>query len=80
MLETTHLKEQKEIFFVILDSDALIEPNYLSEVYKGIHEEHLDLFGGPDKEHESFTPIQKAISFSMTSFFTTEVLEAKLKI
>lgn len=61
----------KSDFFVILDSDALIEPTYLTEVYKGIQEEHLDLFGGPDKEHKSFTPIQKAISFSMTSFFTT---------
>ena len=66
-------------FFVILDSDALLEPNYLSEVNKGIHEEQLDLFGGPDKEHESFTPIQKAISFSMTSFFTTGGIRGKSK-
>ena len=28
-------------------------------------------FGGPDATHPSFTPIQKAISYSMTSFFTT---------
>jgi glycosyltransferase involved in cell wall biosynthesis len=66
-------------FFVILDSDALIEPTYLTEVYKGIQEEQLDLFGGPDKEHESFTPIQKAISFSMTSFFTTGGIRGKSK-
>lgn len=66
-------------FFVILDSDALIEPTYLNEVYKGIQEEHLDLFGGPDKEHKSFSPIQKAISFSMTSFFTTGGIRGKSK-
>ena len=66
-------------FFVILDSDALIEPTYLTEVYKGIQEEQLDLFGGPDKEHESFTPIQKAISFSMTSFFTTGGIRGQAK-
>ena len=28
-------------------------------------------FGGPDAAHDSFTPVQKAISYSMTSFFTT---------
>ena len=28
-------------------------------------------FGGPDAAHPSFTPVQKAISYSMTSFFTT---------
>jgi glycosyltransferase involved in cell wall biosynthesis len=66
-------------FFIILDSDALIEPSYLTEVYKGIQEEQLDLFGGPDREHVSFTPIQKAISYSMTSFFTTGGIRGKAK-
>ena len=31
----------------------------------------LAAFGGPDAAHPSFTPTQKAISYSMTSFFTT---------
>ena len=31
----------------------------------------IDAWGGPDAAHDSFTPIQKAISYSMTSFFTT---------
>ncbi len=31
----------------------------------------LACFGGPDAAHPSFTPVQKAISYSMTSFFTT---------
>jgi glycosyltransferase involved in cell wall biosynthesis len=66
-------------FFIILDSDALIEPTYLTEVYKGIQEDQLDLFGGPDREHVSFTPIQKAISYSMTSFFTTGGIRGKAK-
>ena len=30
-----------------------------------------DAFGGPDRAHPSFTDTQKAISYSMTSFFTT---------
>ncbi len=66
-------------FFIILDSDALIEPTYLEEVEKGIREKNLDLFGGPDKDHPSFTPIQKAISFSMTSLFTTGGIRGKEK-
>lgn len=66
-------------FFIILDSDALIEPDYLSVVNRGIKEGHLDLFGGPDKDHPSFSPIQKAISFSMTSVFTTGGIRGKAK-
>ena len=66
-------------FFVILDSDALIEPNYLAEVKKGIEHQQLDLFGGPDKDHKSFTATQKAISFAMTSLFTTGGIRGKAK-
>lgn len=66
-------------FFIILDSDALIEPTYLEEVKKGIENQQLDLFGGPDKDHVSFTATQKAISFAMTSLFTTGGIRGKAK-
>lgn len=66
-------------FFILLDSDSLIDSNYLSEVNSGLIESKLDLFGGPDKEHKSFTPLQKAISYSMTSFFTTGGIRGKSK-
>ncbi len=66
-------------FFIILDSDALLEPTYLIEVDKAIKADHLDLFGGPDKDHPSFSPIQKAISYSMTSFLTTGGIRGKEK-
>jgi glycosyltransferase involved in cell wall biosynthesis len=66
-------------YFIILDSDALLEPTYLTEVDKAIKAESLDLFGGPDQDHPSFTPIQKAISYSMTSFFTTGGIRGKEK-
>jgi len=66
-------------FFIILDSDALLEPNYLNEVDKAIKADYLDLFGGPDKDHPSFSPIQKAISYSMTSFLTTGGIRGKEK-
>lgn len=64
-------------FLIILDSDALIEPNYLEAVKRGIESNQLDLFGGPDKDHPSFTPTQKAISFAMTSLFTTGGIRGK---
>ncbi len=58
-------------YFIIFDSDCLIPENYLSIVNDEILKEQLDAFGGPDAAHHSFTPIQKAISYSMTSPLTT---------
>jgi len=58
-------------YLLILDSDVVLPPTYLSEVEKELAGEPCDAFGGPDRAHESFTPIQKAISYAMTSFFTT---------
>src|SRR5690606_36602594 len=58
-------------YFIVFDSDCLIPQNYLSIVEETISKEDLEAFGGPDAAHSSFTPIQKAISYSMTSPFTT---------
>jgi glycosyltransferase involved in cell wall biosynthesis len=72
-------QKAKGDFFIILDSDALIESNYLQEVFDGVRSDKLDLFGGPDKDHKSFTSVQKAISFAMTSLFTTGGIRGKEK-
>ena len=58
-------------YFVVFDSDCLIPPDYLIKVKSFLDRTPLDAYGGPDAAHESFTPIQKAISYSMTSPFTT---------
>ena len=58
-------------YFIIFDSDCIIPPNYLTEVEKALAENYTDAFGGADAAHESFTTIQKAINYSMTSFLTT---------
>jgi glycosyltransferase involved in cell wall biosynthesis len=58
-------------YFVIFDSDCLIPKNYLEIVKNYLYEHRLDAYGGPDAAHSSFTPVQKAISYSMTSPFTT---------
>ncbi|MBG6236308.1 glycosyltransferase involved in cell wall biosynthesis [Pedobacter sp. CAN_A7] len=64
-------KEAKGDYFVIFDSDCLIPEDYLETVKDYLFEHQLDAYGGPDAAHESFTPIQKAISYAMTSPFTT---------
>lgn len=58
-------------YLLILDSDCVLPDGYLEAVDKELQREPADAFGGPDCAHPSFTPIQKAISYSMTSFFTT---------
>ena len=58
-------------YFVIFDSDAIIPPHYFQSVENYLNTSYVDAFGGPDAAHESFSPIQKAISYSMTSLFTT---------
>lgn len=58
-------------FFIVFDSDVLLPEHYLEAVNRSIEVNGWDAFGGPDRSHESFTPIQKAISYAMTSPFTT---------
>ena len=58
-------------YFVIFDSDCLIPPDYLEIVKDYLYDHDLDAYGGPDAAHDSFTPVQKAISYGMTSVFTT---------
>lgn len=58
-------------YLIFLDSDCIIPSNYLNLIDKALAERDLDLFGGPDAAHPNFTALQKAISYSMTSLFTT---------
>jgi glycosyltransferase involved in cell wall biosynthesis len=58
-------------YFIIFDSDCIIPKQYLTEVDKALKENYVDCFGGPDKALDSFSDIQKAINFAMTSFLTT---------
>ena len=58
-------------YMLILDSDCIIPENYLKEVETELQREKADAFGGPDRAHESFSDVQKAINYAMTSFFTT---------
>lgn len=59
-------------YFVVFDSDCLIPSHYFNAINEKIELLNgIDCWGGPDRAHNSFTPIQKAINYSMTSLFTT---------
>jgi glycosyltransferase involved in cell wall biosynthesis len=59
-------------YFIVLDSDCIIPPDYIENILQEINADpKVDAFGGPDRALDSFTPVQKAINYAMTSFFTT---------
>ena len=64
-------QQAKGDYFIVFDSDCLLPESYLQNVENSLSKEPLDAFGGPDKADQSFTIIQKAINYSMTSIFTT---------
>jgi len=64
-------------YFIILDSDVIVPIHYLSEVKQVLAENFTDAFGGPDKAHKSFTVLQKAINYAMTSVLTTGGIRGK---
>ncbi|QNM86047.1 glycosyltransferase [Polaribacter pectinis] len=66
-------------YFIILDSDVIVPTQYLSEVKKALEINYTDAFGGPDAAHKSFTSLQKAINYSMTSVLTTGGIRGKKK-
>ena len=65
------MQHAKGNYYIILDSDCLLPSHYLQEVEASLKLNYVDCFGGPDKAHHSFTNLQKAIDFSMTSVITT---------
>lgn len=58
-------------YFLVFDSDCIIPEHYLDAVNNALQKNYLDAYGGPDRAHPDFNDTQKAISYSMTSFFTT---------
>ncbi|PSR05464.1 MAG: glycosyltransferase [Bacteroidetes bacterium SW_11_45_7] len=66
-------------YFIIFDSDCIIPPHYLQTVKDQLEQEWLDAYGGPDASHEAFTPMQRAIGYSMTSLFTTGGIRGQKK-
>ncbi|MCZ4320091.1 glycosyltransferase [Aequorivita viscosa] len=73
------MKRAKGNYFIILDSDCLLPSHYLTTVETFLQSNFYHCFGGADAAHESFTPLQKAINYTMTSFFTTGGIRGNIK-
>ena len=65
------MERAKGNYFIVLDSDCIIPPQYLEAVEKSLNEEFVHCYGGPDAAHKSFSSVQKAINYAMTSVLTT---------
>lgn len=65
------MQRAKGDYFIILDSDCILPPEYLVMVAASLKDDYVDCFGGPDAALPSFSNVQKAINFTMTSFLTT---------
>lgn len=65
------MEKAKGNYFIILDSDCIIPSDYLTIVQRSLKEDYVHCYGGPDAAHQSFSIVQKAINYSMTSFLTT---------
>jgi glycosyltransferase involved in cell wall biosynthesis len=65
------MQQARGDYFIILDSDIIIPPHYIETVRQQLANDYLDAFGGPDRAHSSFTPVQKAVDFALTSYLTT---------
>jgi glycosyltransferase involved in cell wall biosynthesis len=58
-------------YFLVFDSDCILPSTYLESVDRALMTEGFDAWGGPDKAHEKFTTAQRAMAYTMSSFFTT---------
>lgn len=58
-------------WLIVLDSDVVLPEGYIASIRQELQASPCDAFGGPDSAHASFTPMQKAISYTMTAFLTT---------
>ncbi len=72
-------EKAKGEFIVFFDSDCIIPKDYFKIVHDYIQNNAVDCYGGPDAAHPSFSPVQKAINYTMTSFITTGGIRGKEK-
>lgn len=65
------MQNAKGEFFIFVDSDCMFPPHWLRTIDNAVEENKYEAFGGPDTCHESFSPLLKAINYSMTSIIGT---------
>jgi glycosyltransferase involved in cell wall biosynthesis len=67
-------------YFVVFDSDCILPFTYFESVEKFLSTTKLDAWGGPDRGHENFTALQRAMAHTMSSFLTTGGIRGAKKI
>ena len=58
-------------YFILVDSDCILPEDYLKNVRAALDKNYADCFGGPDTADPSFSDVQRAINYAMTSYLTT---------
>ncbi len=66
-------------YLVFIDSDCIVPADYLEKINLFLLQNKTDGFGGPDAADDSFSPVQKAINYAMTSMLTTGGIRGKKK-
>ncbi|PKP24141.1 MAG: glycosyl transferase family 2 [Bacteroidetes bacterium HGW-Bacteroidetes-2] len=71
------MNKAKGNFFILLDSDCILPPNYVCALNEALSIKQIECFGGPDAAHNNFSDLQKAINYTMTSYLTTGGIRGK---
>lgn len=67
-------------FLVFIDSDCVVPPDYLVKVDTFLKANpQIEAYGGPDAADNTFSDLQKAINYAMTSMLTTGGIRGKKK-
>ncbi len=74
------MRNAKGDYFLFFDSDCILPPEYMSLLNRALAGHYVDCFGGPDRALDTFTPVQKAVNFAMTSFLTTGGIRGSGKV
>lgn len=65
---------------ILFDSDVIVPPQYIATVREELAKQpEIDCYGGPDAADDSFSDVQKAINYSMTSIMTTGGIRGAMK-
>ncbi|MDE5574544.1 MAG: glycosyltransferase [Bacteroidales bacterium] len=67
-------------YFLFFDSDCILPPEYIQTLNRCLQNDYTDCFGGPDRALPTFTDMQKAVNFAMTSFLTTGGIRGSGKV
>ncbi|SFR45094.1 Glycosyltransferase, catalytic subunit of cellulose synthase and poly-beta-1,6-N-acetylglucosamine synthase [Robiginitalea myxolifaciens] len=65
------MHKAKGTYFVLVDSDCILPPDYLAVLRKYLGNNPADCIGGRDAAHPDFNSLQQAVSYTMTAPLTT---------